>query len=179
MFVPGHRAVTDDHWQKRWQAKLPNTVWVDGHELANGSQRNRLEQVKAAIKQASSPSVIIAHGAGVVATRHAIEEQNVQEIVEKIKGVIFVAPPDLTHDAWQQTGLAHLTDYPSTPMPVPSFVIASRTDPYASHEKSNELASDWGSLFLDAGESGHIDEASGHGPWPEGLMVFAEFMKRL
>ncbi len=27
--------------------------------------------------------------------------------------------------------------------------------------------------------SGHINAASGHGPWPEGLLMFAELMKRL
>ncbi|MFW8585524.1 alpha/beta hydrolase [Rhizobium beringeri] len=32
---------------------------------------------------------------------------------------------------------------------------------------------------VDAGESGHINADSGHGPWPEGTMVFAQFLGRL
>jgi predicted alpha/beta hydrolase family esterase len=31
----------------------------------------------------------------------------------------------------------------------------------------------------DAGESGHINIASGHGPWPEGLLQFGQFLKKL
>jgi len=34
-------------------------------------------------------------------------------------------------------------------------------------------------MFIDACESGHINSESGHGPWPEGSMVFAEFMTQL
>jgi hypothetical protein len=30
--------------------------------------------------------------------------------------------------------------------------------------------------LIDAGESGHINAESGHGPWPEGIMVFAHFL---
>ena len=35
------------------------------------------------------------------------------------------------------------------------------------------------SLLLDAGDAGHVDPGSGHGPWPEGLMRFAAFIARL
>ncbi len=35
------------------------------------------------------------------------------------------------------------------------------------------------SIFADAGEAGHINAESGHGPWPEGSMTFAHFMTRL
>ena len=44
---------------------------------------------------------------------------------------------------------------------------------------AREFAADWGSDFLPAGNAGHINAASGHGPWPEGLLMFAELMKRL
>jgi predicted alpha/beta hydrolase family esterase len=32
---------------------------------------------------------------------------------------------------------------------------------------------------IDAGEAGSVNSESGHGPWPEGLMSFAGFLKRL
>ena len=31
----------------------------------------------------------------------------------------------------------------------------------------------------DAGESGHINIASGQGPWPEGLLQFGKFLRKL
>ncbi len=36
-----------------------------------------------------------------------------------------------------------------------------------------------GSELLDAGFSGHINSESGHGPWPEGVLRFAGFLKTL
>ena len=42
-------------------------------------------------------------------------------------------------------------------------------------EKAEHWARDWAVHFGNAGEAGHFTEASGHGPWPEGLMAFAKF----
>ena len=36
-----------------------------------------------------------------------------------------------------------------------------------------------GAKLVDAGFSGHINTESGHGPWPEGLMCLAAFLKTL
>ena len=41
------------------------------------------------------------------------------------------------------------------------------------------MAYAWGAAIADAGSSGHINVESGHGPWPEGLMRFAGFLKAL
>jgi predicted alpha/beta hydrolase family esterase len=58
-------------------------------------------------------------------------------------------------------------------------VIASRNDPFASFAESQALAQMLGAELIDAGFSGHINSKSGHGPWPEGLMRFAAFLKTL
>ncbi|MET0575771.1 MAG: alpha/beta hydrolase, partial [Mesorhizobium sp.] len=58
-------------------------------------------------------------------------------------------------------------------------VIASRNDPYSTFEVAEDIAAAWGSLFIDAGEAGHLNADSGHGPWPEGSMTFAHFLSRL
>jgi predicted alpha/beta hydrolase family esterase len=59
------------------------------------------------------------------------------------------------------------------------MLIASRNDPFVTYEKAQELALDWGSDIADAGRSGHINTASGHGPWPEGLLKLGQFLNRL
>jgi uncharacterized protein len=58
-------------------------------------------------------------------------------------------------------------------------LVASRNDKYFSFEESEALAGTLGAKLIDAGYSGHINSESGHGPWPEGLMCFAEFLKTL
>jgi predicted alpha/beta hydrolase family esterase len=57
--------------------------------------------------------------------------------------------------------------------------VASRDDRYAPFEESEEISYAWGSRLLDAGEAGHLNVDSGHGPWPEGLMSLAGFLKQL
>jgi predicted alpha/beta hydrolase family esterase len=64
-------------------------------------------------------------------------------------------------------------------LPFPGLIIASRDDPYAPHADNERLAGTLGAELSDAGQSGHINADSGHGPWPKGLMRFAGFMKRL
>ena len=64
-------------------------------------------------------------------------------------------------------------------LPFPSLVVASRDDGFCDYAVAERMASAWGSLLVDARESGHINAASGHGPWPDGLMVFANFMSKL
>ena len=68
---------------------------------------------------------------------------------------------------------------PRDPLPFPALFIASRSDPYHDYEASEELAYAWGARIADAGHAGHINAESGHGPWPEGLMSFAGFLKKL
>jgi predicted alpha/beta hydrolase family esterase len=57
--------------------------------------------------------------------------------------------------------------------------VASRNDHHGSYKEIEELGFAWGSHCLDAGEAGHINSESGHGPWPEGLMSLAGFLKKL
>ena len=69
--------------------------------------------------------------------------------------------------------------YARQKLPFPSVLVASRDDPYSSLADSEALARQWGAQLLDAGSAGHLNAESGHGPWPEGLLQFAAFMKRL
>jgi len=39
---------------------------------------------------------------------------------------------------------------------------------FPDHRLLNHLSEDWGADFIDMGEAGHINVASGYGPWPEG-----------
>ncbi|MEO0619886.1 MAG: alpha/beta hydrolase, partial [Pseudomonadota bacterium] len=68
---------------------------------------------------------------------------------------------------------------PRDPLPFPSLLVASRTDPYCAFDIADDLGAAWGSLVIDAGDAGHINAASGHGPWPEGSMTFGKFISRL
>jgi predicted alpha/beta hydrolase family esterase len=55
---------------------------------------------------------------------------------------------------------------PRMKMPFPSLVVMSQNDPLASPAAVRALAQDWGSELVDAGTVGHLNPASGFGPWP-------------
>ena len=48
-----------------------------------------------------------------------------------------------------------------------------------SPNRAADMATAWGSELHFAGEAGHINLASGHGPWPEGLLMFTRLMQRI
>lgn len=93
--------------------------------------------------------------------------------------MFLVAPPDVENPKIRPRHLLTFGPYRRDPLPFPSVTIASRSDPFCAFEKAEEMAACWGSLFLGGGDSGHLNEESGHGPWPEGLIVFARFIARL
>ena len=68
---------------------------------------------------------------------------------------------------------------PMDPLPFPSLLVVSSNDELVSLERAAQMASAWGSELHFAGEAGHINVASGHGPWPEGLLMFTRLMQRI
>ncbi|HWG06077.1 MAG TPA: alpha/beta hydrolase, partial [Beijerinckiaceae bacterium] len=119
--------------------------------------------------------VLIAHSLGCVAVAHAAAAFP----AGLVRGALLVAPASARSiEATEAIDQAFIP-IPIEPLPFPSLLIASRTDQFASFEEAEEMAGLWGSLLLDAGDAGHINSESGHGPWPEGLMRFAAFLTRL
>jgi uncharacterized protein len=90
-----------------------------------------------------------------------------------------VAPPSQKILSISDTVDAAFLTLPEEPLAFPALLIASRNDQYASFEDSEALAKTLGTKLADAGFSGHINSESGHGPWPEGLMSLAAFLKTL
>jgi predicted alpha/beta hydrolase family esterase len=54
-------------------------------------------------------------------------------------------------------------------------VVASSNDEYVSLQRAQYFADNWGSTFINIGNKGHINSASGLGDWPEGY----ELLQRL
>ena len=117
----------------------------------------------------------IAHSLGVIAFARAAARTG----GGKIAGAFLVAPPEEATVAGIPEIDPAFRPFPTDPLPCRSLLVASRTDPYASLEETATLSAAWGSAFGDAGDAGHINVDSGHGPWPEGLMTFGGFLGRL
>ena len=51
---------------------------------------------------------------------------------------------------------------------MPATLVASRNDPWMAFDHSRQLAAHWGADLHDIGHAGHVNAASGFGPWPAG-----------
>ncbi len=174
LIIPGYTNSGPEHWQTRWEGKLSTARRVEQAEWSKPVLEDWVGELAKAVNEAEKPVVLVAHSLGV-----ATAVQALPQFRNRVAGGFFVAPPDVANPAIRPKHLMTFGPYPREPLPFPSIVVASRNDPFSSFEAAEDIAGAWGSLFLNAGESGHINVESGHGPWPEGSMTFAQFMTRL
>ncbi|ENN95093.1 alpha/beta hydrolase [Bartonella vinsonii] len=174
LIVPGYKGSGPDHWQTRWEKKLSTARRVQQTQWSKPVCEEWVHEVKIAIAQAQKPVVIIAHSLGVPIAIHATLQN-----AEKVRGAFFVAPPDITNEKIRPKHLMTFGPYHCQKLSFPSVVIASQNDTFCEFSVAENLANNWGALFVDAGQSGHINAESGHGPWPEGLMVLSHFLAKI
>lgn len=174
IIIPGYTNSGPDHWQTRWQVKLSTARRVEQAEWSKPVREDWTTAIANAVNEATRPVVLVGHSLGVAAAIQALPK-----IEKKIAGGFLVAPPDVANASIRPRHLMTFGPYPRDPLPFPSIVIASRNDPFCAFDVAEDIAGAWGSLFIDAGEAGHLNAKSGHGPWPEGTMVFAKFLSRL
>jgi Predicted esterase of the alpha/beta hydrolase fold len=175
LIVPGWSGSGPDHWQTRWEEKLSTArrvVQDDWYRIDRPEWEARLV---AEVDAAQRPVVLVAHSAGVPLIAHAAP--NLPE--GKVRAAFLVATPSERAIRAIPGTDAAFTPFPREPLPFPSVLVASRTDQYCPYDEAADLALAWGSALVDAGDAGHLNSASGHGPWPEGLMRFAGMLKRL
>jgi predicted alpha/beta hydrolase family esterase len=174
LIVPGYTNSGPDHWQTRWEQKLSTARRVEQAEWSKPVREDWIARVVEEVNASTRPVVLVGHSLGVPAIVHAIPE-----LKQRVAGAFLVAPPDVANPDIRPKHLMTFGPYPRDPLPFPSILIASRNDPFGDYAHAEDMANAWGSLLIDAGESGHLNAESGHGPWPEGTMVFAQFLGRL
>ncbi|MBV8851030.1 MAG: serine hydrolase family protein [Methylobacteriaceae bacterium] len=174
LVIPDRGGSGPDHWQTRWEQKLSTARRIEQRDWNNPQREEWVPVIASAIKEATRPVVLIAHSLGAVAAIHAA-----RETAPWIKGAFLVAAPSEERLASVAEADPAFRPFPRDKLPFPSVLVASRDDPYSDFAQSEALARAWDAKLVDAGAAGHINAESGHGPWPEGLLQFAAFMKRI
>ncbi len=174
LIVPGYTNSGPNHWQTRWEAKLSTARRVEQAEWSKPVREDWTERLAAAVNEAERPVVLVAHSLGVATAIQALPL-----LRKPVAGAFLVAAPDVANPDIRPKHLMTFGPYPRDPLPFPSVAVASRNDPFCAFETAEDQAAAWGSLFVDAGEAGHINAESGYGPWPEGTLTFAAFLSRL
>jgi predicted alpha/beta hydrolase family esterase len=166
LFIPESGVISPDHWIERWSGKLSTARRVEADD-ARATPARIVEMASSARR----PALLIGHSTGAIAAALAAEQG------ARVVGAFLVAPPD---DATLRTLDGGVWDRPSRArLAFPSALVASRTDPWAAYAESEALAQAWGCELIDAGEAGRLDAESGHGPWPDGLLKLAGFLRKL
>lgn len=175
LILPGLGDSGPGHWQRRWGERLANAHFVEQDDWDEPKLEDWVNAIHREIMMATRPVVVIAHSLAVVALAHTA-----QRLVDsKVRGVFLVSAPDIELNRAVPSETAPFAPVPRDPLPFPSMLVASASDPYCSLERAAEFAACWGSDFHVAGDAGHINLQSGHGPWPEGLLMFTRLMQRL
>lgn len=171
LIVPDLGDAPPDHWQARWVRNLKTARRIEQAEWSKPNGADWADRIFAEACAQTRPTVMVAHGMGVLAVAHAAERLGATAVV----GAFLVAPRDLG----TRSELSGFWPVPAEVLPWPAAVVASTDDPHCDLDIARSLATQWGSAFTEAGPVGHIDIASGHGPWPEGLLRFGQFLREL
>ncbi|QUN32058.1 alpha/beta hydrolase (plasmid) [Cupriavidus sp. KK10] len=165
--VPGLREETPAHWQALLAGELPNVRSLPALGHTNIDLNARVAAIDAAVLAAPAPVIIVAHSGGCIATAHWARRTG-----RKILGALLATPPDLEQplppefpalSAFAEAGWAPM---PKGPLPFHCIVAASRDDPLGEFARVADMAYGWGAELVDLGEVGHLNPASGYGPWP-------------
>jgi uncharacterized protein len=175
VIVPGLHGSGADHWQSRWAEKLSTAQLITQKSWTHPDLDEWVHALHSAIMAAQRPVLLVGHSLGVPTIAHTLARYQ----PNNIKGAFLVAPPSESATRTIEAIDPRFTPYPHIKLTCPTVLIASQNDPFSSYEDAKNLAARWGASLTDAGESGHINVDSGHGPWPEGLMRLAGFLKNL
>jgi uncharacterized protein len=172
LIVPGLRDHVAEHWQTLLEARLR----AAGRPVAGVPPMGRedldcaskVAAIERTARSVEGPIVIVAHSGGCVMLVHWA-----RQTLRPVLGALLATPPDFEHpmpegyptmDALAASGWLPV---PRERLPFTSIVAASRNDPLGRAERVAGLAAAWGSRFVDLGEVGHLNPASGFGEWPQ------------
>ena len=169
--VPGLASSGPNHWQTIWEVQYPhlfsrveqvNWDWPVKDEWVTKLQER--------ISKLNQPTILVAHSLGCITVAHWAQEYT----SEHIKGAFLVAPADADLSK-RLNFVIGFTPIPTQKLPFKSMVVASTNDIYATINRSETFARNWGSEFINIGKKGHINAVSGLGDWSEGKQILETF----
>jgi predicted alpha/beta hydrolase family esterase len=153
---------------RRWADAHPDYRWAPEPPGPPLILKDRVAALHRAINEDDDPAVLIAHSAGCVTTVVWAARQ-----AGPVRAALLVTPPYI--EGYEPDDPSDIPwTVPRNRLPFPAIVVASRTDPYTTFEQFEQFADDWGAELFDAGDVGHLDTASGFGPWPAGERLVSD-----
>jgi len=169
LIVPGLRDHAPRHWQTELARRWPGARQLEPMGRDNLSLEPRLQALEAAVAAASRPVLLVAHSGGCVLVAHWARHTG---LGRRVMGALLATPPTFDaplpppYPSLQALDAAGWLPVPHSGLPFPSIIAASRNDPLGKFLSVSALARDWGGVVEDLGAVGHLNPASGFGPWP-------------
>lgn len=172
VIVPGLRDHVEEHWQTllerdlRAIGRIVHAVPAMGRDALD--REARVAALDRAVRMAGANAVLVAHSAGCLTVAHWAGQASCA-----VRGALLAVPPDFDtpmpegYPALGSLRAAGWFPVPDAPLPFRAIVAASRDDPLAGFERARQLARRWGARCVDVGNVGHLNPASGYGPWPQ------------
>jgi predicted alpha/beta hydrolase family esterase len=146
---------------------MPCARRVDLGEWERPTRAQWVSRLDAAVAACEREPLIVAHSLGATAVLWWAALRG-----RRAHAAFLVAPPDMTRLDLPPE-VRPFGDPPASKLPFRAAVAASTTDPFCTIERARVLAIVAGAEFFDLGDAGHVNAASGHGPWPAGERILA------
>lgn len=176
LLVPGLRDPVPTHWQTLLLAQWPGARSVAPMGRDDLDCSRRVKAIKQAAQEVEGPLVLVAHSAGCIMLAHWARSTK-----RAVQGALLATPPDFEtampdgYPTIAQLSVGGWLPVPRDELPFPSIVALSGNDPLGRADRVAALAHGWGSDIVELGDVGHLNPASGYGPWPAAL----DFIARL
>ena len=169
VIVPGVGGSEYAHWQSWLQRQLMSCSRVQQSDWNSPILQNWVTEFVKTVAPIQDDIQIVAHSFGCLITVAALAQY--PELQTKIKNVVLVAPANPAR--FGESGFARhsLTDYKQyfhqLSIDVPTTLLISENDPWLGYVDALQLAQAWKLTPINLGQVGHINVASGFGPFPE------------
>lgn len=178
VIVPGLGNSGPQHWQRLWQADLPDrTIAVEQADWDRPDFGDWLLRLDAVIASCATAPVIVAHSLSCALVAHWANGNWAGAHDRPVAGALLVAPADVDSDAHTPPETRDFRPMPMLTLPFPSVVVASSDDPFVTRDRAAAFAIAWGSRFVNIGAAGHINSAAGFGHWPLGRLLLDELSR--
>lgn len=171
IIIYGYDGSGSGHWQ-RWlhDELLRRAVPVAFPELPNPAEPNRgawVAELAQLVAGAATPVTFVCHSLGCWAVDHLLAERGAHGVHAALlvappsphlifEPVESFLPPPRRREAW-------------APLAARSLLVGSDNDDFTGPEEFEEIAANLGVAYHHIPGAGHINVASGYGPWPLAL----------
>ena len=169
VIVPGVGGSEHDHWQSWLQRQLKSCSRVQQQDWNKPVLHEWIEKFVKTVQAIQEPIQIVAHSFGCLTTVAALAQH--PELNQKIKNLVLVAPANPAR--FGDAGFARDSQnnyqqyFHQLKLQAPTQMIISENDPWLNFQDALQLAKAWKIRPKNLGQVGHINVASGFGPFPE------------